>query len=89
MPPSREDWHLDKRVPISLIIGFILQTIVITAWGTAKFDSIDNRVSNLEKSDDAQTTHENRITVLEQQFNFIRSDLAEIKEILRRTVPKP
>lgn len=87
MPPSREDWHLDKRVPISLIIGFVLQTIVITAWGTTKFDSIDSRVTALEKSDSSQVSHENRITILEQQFSYIRADLAEIKTLLRRQIP--
>lgn len=80
-------WHLDKKVPIGLILGLIAQTVVITAWGTAKFDSIDNRVSNLERSDSGQASHENRITILEQQFNYIRADLAEIKALLRRQIP--
>lgn len=84
----RDDWHLDKRVPIGLIGALILQTIVTTSWITFKFDTFDNRIASLEKSDGAQTTHENRITILEQQFSYIRSDLAEIKDILRRAVPK-
>lgn len=95
MPPSREDWHLDKKVPIGLIIGLVVQTIVITAVGATKFESLDNRVGNLEKSDTEQASHEGRITILEQKFDYIRSDLAdikltqrsnleEIKELLRR-----
>lgn len=87
MPPSRDEWHLDKKVPIGLIIGFIVQTIVLTAWGTAKFEGLDNRVQNLEKSDDGQKNHENRITILEQKFDYIRTDLAEIKTLLRRQLP--
>lgn len=84
-----EQWHLDKRVPIALILGLIGQTIVLTSWGTAKFENIDNRISNLEKSDNGQQSHENRITVLEQQFDYIRTDLAEIKALLKRKVPDP
>lgn len=86
---SREDWHLDKKVPIGLIISLVVQTVVLATWITTKFDGFDNRIANLEKSDGAQVTHENRITILEQQFSYIRSDLAEIKDILRRSVPKP
>lgn len=88
MPP-REDisWHLDKKVPIGLILALLAQTIVITSWGTAKFDDINNRVSNLEKSDEGQASHENRLVVLEQQFSYIRSDLAEIKLLLKRQMP--
>ena len=82
-----EGWHLDKKVPIGLFAGFLLQTIVIVVWGTAKIDAIDSRISALEKSDSGQASHENRIVVLEQQFNYIRSDLAEIKELLRRQIP--
>ena len=80
-------WHLDKKVPIGLIGALIVQTIVITSWGTAKFDNIDNRVSNLEKSDSGQQSHENRITILEQKFTYIQSSLDEIKDILKR-LPK-
>jgi len=86
---GREDaqWHLDKRVPIGLILALVAQTIVLTAWGTAKFDDINNRVTNLEKSDEGQQTHEGRIIKLEEQFSYIRSDLAEIKLLLRRQIP--
>lgn len=84
MPPIREDWHLDKKVPIGLIIGLIVQTVVLATWITTRFDGIDNRIANLEKSDGGQASHESRLVILEQQFSYIRSDLAEIKEILRR-----
>lgn len=93
MPP-REDWHLDKKVPISLIVsvlslfmGLVAQTVVITSWFTSKFDYVDSRITALEKSDGGQTSHENRITILEQQFGYIRGDLAEIKVLLRRQIP--
>lgn len=87
--PTSEDisWHLDKKVPIGLILALLAQTLVITSWGTAKFENIDNRISNLEKSDEGQASHENRIVVLEQQFSYIRSDLAEIKNLLKRQMP--
>lgn len=88
MPPSRDEWHLDKKVPIGLIIGFIIQTIVLVAWGASSLERLDGRVASLERSDNNQSTHENRITILEQQFGYIRSDLSEIKSLLRRQLPK-
>jgi hypothetical protein len=86
---QREGWHLDKKVPIGLFAGFVLQTIVIVVWGTTKIDAIDSRIVALEKSDGGQASHENRIVILEQQFNYIRADLAEIKDLLRRQIPSP
>lgn len=82
-----ECWHLDKKVPIGVIGALLLQTIVVVSWGTQKFDGYDNRLANLEKSDNEQSTHENRLTILEQQFTYIRADLAEIKTLLQRKLP--
>lgn len=89
MPPVLKGWTLDKHFPLAVFVGFIAQTAVIAAWGTNKYDSIDSRVTALEKSDDDQSTHEKRITILEQKFDFISDSLAEIKLLLRRQVPDP
>lgn len=82
-------WHLDKKVPIGLILALLAQTIVITSWGTSKFENIDNRISNLEKSDGGQASHENRIIILEQKFTYIQSSLDEIKELLKHKEQAP
>ena len=87
MPPAREDWHLDKRVPISIIIALFVQTIVFVYVGTTWKADVDGRIIALEKSEGSRDSHENRITILEQQFGFIRADLQEIKTLLRRQVP--
>lgn len=88
MIKDEASWHLDKKVPIGLIIALMVQTIVITSWGSAKFENYEGRIANLEKSDDAQQTYERRITVLEEKFNYIRDDLAEIKALLQRSMPE-
>ena len=96
MSPSSDEWqwHLDKRVIggvlgccFSLLVGFFVQTVYLTQYFTTKFDTYDSRLAALEKSDDDQQTHEKRITVLEQQWTYIRDDLAEIKALLRREIP--
>ena len=89
-----QQWHLDKRIIVGLISGFlslalggIVQTIYLTNMMTAWKTVTDDRLNSLEKSDDGQQSHEKRLTILEQQFDYIRSDLAEIKTLLRRQIP--
>ena len=74
-----DNWHLDKRVNLSVIIVLILQTlawvIIFTAWKT----DTDNRLASLEKSTIARESHENRLVILEQKFGFIQETLARIE----------
>jgi 5-bromo-4-chloroindolyl phosphate hydrolysis protein len=91
---ARDDWHLDKKTVVSIVIfciglffAGVGQTIYITSFITTTADKFDSRISALEKSDSGQESHENRIVILEQQFNYIRADLAEIKDLLRRQLP--
>ena len=87
MPP-REEWHLDRRVPISIIIALFVQTVVFVYVGTTWKADVDARIVSLEKSENSRDSHENRLVILEQQFGYIRADLQEIKSLLRREVPE-
>lgn len=87
MPPANEQWHLDRRVPISIIVALFVQTVTFVYFGTAWKSDTDARIAALEKSEDSRENHESRIVILEQQFGYIRADLQEIKTLLRRQVP--
>lgn len=78
-----EQWHLDKKVPIGIIAALFMQTLVFIYVGTSWKESVDYRISALEKSDTGQSTHENRIVILEQKFSYIQTSLDEIKELLK------
>ena len=91
----REEWHLDKRVPISIIIALALQTITFVYLGTTWKTDIDHRIGSLEKGDETRAAVElrldairsnqsDRITILEQKFDFIQQSLQRIE---RATVP--
>lgn len=80
---QREEWHLDKKVPIGIIAALIAQTLFFTYTITAWKVDVDSRLTALERSDGVQSTHETRISVIEQGIVRIREDLAEIKELLR------
>jgi len=87
MADDQHHWHMDKKVPISIIVALFVQTIVFVYVGTTWKSDVDARIASLEKSDGERDTHENRLIILEQQFGYIRQDLAEIKSLLRRQVP--
>jgi hypothetical protein len=78
-----EQWHLDKKVPIGIIGALFIQTLVFIYVGVSWKEGVDYRISALEKSDTSQSSHENRITILEQKFSYIQTSLDEIKELLR------
>ena len=88
-------WTLDKRVPISIIITIVLQTIAFVYLGTTWKADIDHRIGSLEKEgiarsavdlrlDVIRSAQDTRITILEQKFDFIQQSLQRIE---RATVP--
>lgn len=50
-----DGWHLDKRIPIALILAVLMQGLTV-AWYAAtlssRVDAIDRRTANLEARDD-------------------------------------
>lgn len=43
-PTMKEGWHLDKKVPLSIILAIGIQTTVLFMWGAR----LDQRVSQIE-----------------------------------------
>ena len=66
-------WHLDKKVPIALIITIVLQ-IAGGVWMASKLDS---RVANLERID---AVHERSIDRLTLERDGIRDRLTRLEE---------
>ena len=81
---AQEQWHLDKKVPISIIAAIVCQTLFFVYIGTAWKASVENRLHSLEKSQDGTSNHETRIVVIEQGMLRIRDDLSEIKQLIRQ-----
>lgn len=79
---SDETWHLDKRVPISIIAAIVAQTLTFVYVGTTWKVEIEQRVSTLEKSDNDRKGFESRLIVLEQQLKFISDSLGRIEKKL-------
>ena len=47
-----ESWHLDRTVPIAIIVTIAIQTLALVVWAA----KLDSRVSSLETKDATQQT---------------------------------
>ena len=70
------DWHLDKRVNVSIIL-VLLGQMVLGAWYASKMDSrvsqVEEKVSHLQKNED----EDRKVSAL------IKEDLREIELMLK------
>jgi hypothetical protein len=78
-----QNWHLDKRVPIAIILTIFLQTFAFIYFVTAWKVEVESRLAVLEKISINTASQEARIIVLEQVTIRVSDDLTEIKNILR------
>lgn len=79
---ERDDnqWHLDKRVPIALILALMVQGGSTIWWGAR----IDARVATLETRITETAPQETRITRLEVTAQNIVLSLSEMKQDLKQ-----
>lgn len=78
-------WHLDRKVPLALIVTIIGQTIV-AAWGAS---NLWTRVGELERQMQLAAPQAERIIRLETKVDGIGDRLSEIKALIsRRPDPK-
>ena len=76
---EREDWHLDKRVPITIIGALLLQTFGFVAIGSAWKAEVESRLTAVEKQVDERKNQGDRLIVLEEQLRFIKESLTRIE----------
>lgn len=76
-------WHIDKRVPVALILMILMQTFGAAWWAS----STDTRVSTLERRMDATTLtmapQADRLTRVEVKLETVQSGINEIKQLIR------
>jgi hypothetical protein len=79
-------WHLDKKVPLALIMTIVGQTIV-AAWGAS---NLWTRVGELERQMQVAAPQFERIIRVETKVDAITGSLSEIKALInRRGEPRP
>jgi len=72
-------WHLDKKVPVGIIMAIILQTLGFVAIGSAWRADVDSRLSQLERNDVDRKPQEARLIRLEEKLLGIANSLARIE----------
>lgn len=78
-PPNEAGrWHLDKRVPIALIVVILMQTAGALSWAGAA----TQRLTQVERLTQAQSGWAERTARLEEQSHHLRSSLQRIEEKL-------
>lgn len=88
---QQNQWHLDKRVPIALILSMAGQVAVV-AWGAAimfkdiesnrtAVQALDGRVSVLDRNASTQAVQLGRI---EESIRGMRGDISRLLNILER-----
>ncbi len=77
-------WHLNRRVPVALIVTIIMQTIGIVWWAA----SISARVDVLERRLQEARHNQSRIIRLEANQNAVYQRLDRIEAASRRIEAK-
>lgn len=72
---SDTSWHLDKKVPIALIIAVGIN-IIVGIWWASKLDS---RVEAIEKWIGSNGRIDARLAVIEEQQNTIQKAIERIE----------
>ena len=78
-------WHLDKRVPVAIILALLMQTAGALVWAGAASE----RLSTLEGSTQSLSQMNVRTARLEEQVNYMRATLDRIEDKLDRSMSPP
>lgn len=77
------EWHLDKKVPIALIVTIAIQTGCVF-WFAAR---LDHRVEALERSENRVSVtapiQADRLTRLEVKVETVQEGITEIKRLIQ------
>lgn len=84
---SDSKWHVDKKVPVSLIVTLVLvfggQSVAALVWAS-KVDSRIERLEEAAKVSTPQTVAQgDRLTRVEVKLESVLDSVTEIKTLLR------
>ena len=79
-----EQWHLDKKIPIAIIVAIFIQTGAWIWWASA----LNERVNVLEKIAAGSPAQDSRLTRVEVRVESMQNDVSEIKADVKGLVRK-
>lgn len=84
MTKQETHWHLDKRVPVAIIIALMMQTAGALLWAGAASE----RLSTLEGRTQNLSQMSVRTARLEEQVTYMRATLDRIENKLDRSISR-
>lgn len=88
---EKEQWHLDKKVPIALIFAIVVQSFAAIWWAasvdarlTYAEDTVIKLTLNLDKTEDKANITNERMARVEGMLESIDSRLERITRLLSK-----
>ena len=79
-----EDWHLDKKVPITLIGAILVQTFAFGVWA----ENLSIRLDSLERQTPSVASEFSKLETAREsaalQLNTVQGDIKSLLELARR-----
>lgn len=75
--PASREWHLDKRIPVAILLGLGVQFGGLVWWGA----QLSARVDMLERSDRITADDHERIVRIEATLNAVDDRLARMERM--------
>lgn len=72
-----EPWHLDRKIPIALIVAMVGQLVIAISWVkdvNASLDIFKSRLEHLTVNDRVKGKRLEDITVLQEELKWLRLD---------------
>lgn len=82
-------WHVDRQVPIALIMTLVLGGIAHTGTLVWWASNVTERVATLERAVVAAAPQGDRLTRVEVKIETIQSGIDEIKALIRQRPAEP
>jgi len=86
-----ESWHLDKRVPVAIILSIALQTFAAIWWAAtvnSRVAAAETNIVKLEAVTDAQRSAAQMQAVqlgrIEEQIGGLRQDIGRMLSVIER-----
>ncbi len=73
-------WHLDKKIPVAIIVTIMVQTAGGIWWAA----SVNARVNQIEASLASSAPQADRLTRVEVQIEVVKEGIGEIKRLIQQ-----
>lgn len=77
--PASTSWHLDKRIPIALIVTLAVQTGLGIWWAA----DLSARVGQVERQQVATAPNSDRLTRVETRLEAVQQGIERIERLIQ------